>query len=67
MYTNIPEDATCLIALLRQLQDLSDEQKVILIKRELSGCTVEEAMNSLEACCGDVDAAVAMLSQVLRY
>ncbi|BDA46923.1 probable NEDD4-binding protein 2 at C-terminar half [Coccomyxa sp. Obi] len=43
--------------------DLSDEQKVILIRRELSGCSVEEAMNSLEACSGDVDAAVAMLSQ----
>ncbi|CAL8471542.1 g11084 [Coccomyxa elongata] len=44
-------------------KDLSDEQKVILIRRELSGCSVEEAMNSLEACSGDVDAAVAMLSQ----
>ncbi len=51
--------------MLRLLQDLSDEQKVILIRRELSGCSVEEAMNSLEACSGDVDAAVAMLSQVL--
>jgi hypothetical protein len=47
------------------MQGLSDEQKVVLIRRELPRCSAEEAMNSLEACGGDVDAALAMMAQVL--
>lgn len=46
------------------MQDLSDEQKVALIRRELPGCSPEEAMNALEVCTGDVDAAIAVMSQV---
>ncbi|EIE21946.1 hypothetical protein COCSUDRAFT_42961 [Coccomyxa subellipsoidea C-169] len=44
-------------------KDLSDEQKVALIRRELPGCSPEEAMNALEVCTGDVDAAIAVMSQ----
>jgi NACalpha-BTF3-like transcription factor len=45
-------------------QDLTDEQKVLLIRRQWSECTREEAMNALEASAGDVDAAIASISQV---
>ena len=47
------------------MQGLSDEQKVVLIRRELPRCSAEEALNSLEACAGDVDAALAIMAQVL--
>lgn len=45
-------------------QDLTGEQKVAMIRKELPLCTAEEAHNALEACSMDVNAALASLSQV---
>lgn len=45
-------------------QDLTGEQKVAMIRKELPLCTAEEAQNALEACAMDVNAAMATLSQV---
>lgn len=44
-------------------QDCTLEQKLVLIRRELPGCSAEEAARSLELCQGDVDEALANLSQ----
>ena len=46
------------------LQDLTDEQKVIMIRKELPLCTAEEAHNALEVSSMDVNVAVATLLQV---
>ena len=46
------------------LQDLTDEQKVIMIRKELPSCTAEEAHNALEVSSMDVNVAVATLLQV---
>lgn len=45
-------------------QDLTEEQKVAMIRKELPLCTAEEAHNALEACSLDVNFAIASLSQV---
>ena len=45
-------------------QDLTGEQKVAMIRKELPLCTAEEAHNTLEACSLDVNFAIASLSQV---
>lgn len=45
-------------------QGLTDEQKVVLIRRELPQVSAEEAMNALEVTGGNVDAAIASMAQV---
>ena len=45
------------------LKDCTMEQKLVLVRRELPGCSAEEAASCLELCLGDVDAALANLSQ----
>ena len=47
------------------VQDLTEEQKVAMIRKELPLCSAEEAHNALEACSLDVNFAIASLSQVL--
>lgn len=49
------------------LQDLTDEQKVIMIRKELPLCTAEEAHNALEVSNMDVNVAVATLLQVHSF
>ena len=49
------------------LQDLTDEQKVTMIRKELPHCTAEEAHTALEVSSMDVNVAVATLLQVCSF